>query len=104
MSETRAVLNEFMPCGGTICPDCEDHCPYGGRTADAFCMADAIIALRDERDALRQVDDAMVWRAMRAFSATAEKEGGFIAVYGKNWMRAALDAALAVQPTTGAAT
>lgn len=57
-------------------------------------------SLRAERDALRTVDDAMVWRAMRAFSAAADDEGT-IAVYGPNWMRAALTAALAVQPTTG---
>ena len=55
MSKIQAVLDEFMPCGGTVCPGCEVACKYvDGRTPDADRMADAIIDLRAERDALRK--------------------------------------------------
>ena len=49
MSHIQAVLNEFMPCGGTVCPGCEVACTSGdGRTPDVDRMADAILTLRAE--------------------------------------------------------
>ena len=55
MSKIQAVLDEFMPCGGTVCPGCEVACKYvDGRTPVVDRMADAIIDLRAERDALRK--------------------------------------------------
>ena len=49
MIQIQAVLNEFMPCGGTVCPGCEVACTSGdGRTPDVDRMADAILTLRAE--------------------------------------------------------
>ena len=54
-------------------------------------------ALRVERDALRTVDDAMVGRFLRAYAeCESERPQTFTHRMG---VRAALDAALAVQPT-----
>ena len=65
MSHIQAVLNEFMPCGGTVCPGCEVACTSGdGRTPDVDRMADALIEARAERDrlhvSLQFVRDALV--------------------------------------------
>jgi hypothetical protein len=58
MSLIQAVLNEFMPCGGSVCRGCEVECAHGGhinggRTPDVNSMADALIEAREQRDALR---------------------------------------------------
>ena len=58
MSLIQAVLNEFMPCGGSACRGCEVECAHGGhtnggRTPDVDSMADALIKAREQRDALR---------------------------------------------------
>ena len=58
MSLIQSVLNEFMPCGGSVCRGCEVECAHGGhinggRTPDVNSMADALIEAREQRDALR---------------------------------------------------
>jgi len=58
MSLIQAVLNEFMPCGGSVCRGCEVECAHGGhinggRTPDVDRMADALIEARGQRNALR---------------------------------------------------
>ena len=68
-------------------------------------------ALRAERDALRTVDDAMVERAWKAIADVCgvishDDDGRLlptphINIVEASDIRAALDAALAVQPTTG---
>ena len=118
MSKIQAVLNEFMPCGGDICPGCEEACTSGdGRTPDADRMADAIIDLRAEREALRK--DAARLDAIESGEVHIECMGMTLRhmnVYSKHGkcvtsglfgtqlsltFRQAIDAALAVQPTTG---
>jgi hypothetical protein len=61
MSQIQAILNEFMPCGGTVCPGCVTGCHFAGNVPDVDRMADAIIELRAERDELRK--DAQLYRA-----------------------------------------
>ena len=59
-------------------------------------QAHAIASLEAERDALRKVDDAMVGRFLRAYAeCEGERPQTFTHRIG---VRAALDAALAVQP------
>jgi hypothetical protein len=62
MSQIQSVLNQFMPCGGNVCPGCVTGCYLGdGNVPDVDRMADAIIELRAERDELRK--DAQLYRA-----------------------------------------
>ena len=91
MSHIQAVLNEFMPCGGTVCPGCEVACTSGdGRTPDVDRMAGALIGARAERDrlhvSLQFVRDALV-----------------IAEGQRDQARAELTQAKLLKPRTGAA-
>jgi hypothetical protein len=65
------ILNEFSPCVG-VCPGCEEMCTSGdGRTPDVDMMADAIIDLRAERDALRTELDAILTKRSQIISVGA---------------------------------
>jgi hypothetical protein len=53
MSLIQSMLNEFMPCGGSVCRGCEVECAHGGhinggRTPDVNSMADALIEARKD--------------------------------------------------------
>lgn len=63
---------------------------------DVPALLAEVRSLRAERDALRKVDDAMVDRALNAFYYRAP--GMVSDGLARQQMRAALDAALVVQP------
>ena len=98
----------------------EDYlCQYAESLPDPRCvLADALTlatqraeAAEVDRDALRRVDDAMVERAWKAIADVCgvishDDDGRLlptphINIVEASDIRAALDAALAVQPTTG---
>jgi hypothetical protein len=56
VSAIQAALNEFSPCGGTVCPGCVTGCHLAdSNVPDVDRMADALIEARAERDALRDL-------------------------------------------------
>jgi hypothetical protein len=59
MSRIQAVLNEFMPCGGSVCRGCEVKCTnVDGRTPDLDRMADALIETRKDTERLDWLEAA----------------------------------------------
>jgi hypothetical protein len=60
MSDIQDILNEFMPCGGTVCPGCVTGCHLAdSNVPDVDRMADAIIEFRALVDTLtRERDEA----------------------------------------------
>lgn len=94
MSRIQAVLNEFMPCGGTVCPGCETTChSVDGRTPNNDRMADEIITLRAERDALRNALQEIAGRQIPgAFSRDHGEHAKSTLIATWDFAKAALEA------------